>query len=514
MCVTGMLAACSSNPLAQAGGPEAAQASQLVATPARDPGSAAGCQAPPAKSTPQASADKAVRLQAALDEVRSETFFGPVGFFKPADPQAAFDEAWTLVAKAKALDAAKQSKAPVPDASKPDPVEQVLLPLLPWASQTGLKPDAQLQQRLLTIVNDARGLIDDITHSKAEQNGLNALLPPGAKPPELITARAGSNVPLKAIEITKTRDVFGKLTDLASFRAFHLLALLSAAQIHETLNGKEAVSVEALETQVRLFNVARYLSAYFDAYFRGGQFIQFNVDESAFVSALSSNIAGKIQTGMTAAQIQKLIQPSFDDLCKSVSTKSGACGPQLGSTAFVTRSGLSVQFAGISYTLSDKSGVGLSHSYPQVSQFGPQMLRIFVEAIFDANGQHLKGAPNSTACQPAQALFNPSTECLNASAPADDKLNQIDMLASGAEALATTGTGVLVRGYAMASTNNELLAQMLETLAGVNARKITEKVLYLTSYGAACPIVPVSVRVDTGHSGEGKPAPATTTAAQ
>jgi hypothetical protein len=139
--------------------------------------------------------------------------------------------------------------------------------------------------------------------------------------------------------------------------------------------------------------------------------------------------------------------------------------------------------------------------------------RVFVEAIFDANEQHLKGESNSTA-RHANGLFYPETECLAANAVADDKLNQMDMLATGAKALATTGTGVLVRGFAMALSNDELAAQVLETLAGVNARKVTEKVLFLTGYGNSCSIMPVSVRVDTGHTGGSNATPTATTAAE
>ncbi|WP_459908441.1 hypothetical protein [Caballeronia sp. HLA56] len=500
----------------------------LVATPAQNPDADPGCSASDAPvkiasaASPVATSAAAARLQSAFATVREETWFGPIGRIELVSFKAEFDEAWLLVVKAKAQKtgraaqvagpaqgvqkdiAVPQGQVDVPLAMRPDEVEGMLLDKLPWASETGIKPDEQLQKRLATLVRRARMIVDEISIASTARADLNTLLPtrekPATQPGEFKpTATAGSKVPLKTFTTAGKGDLFGKLTDLASFRAFHLMALLSAAHIHEMLRGTDNIDQHALETQVRLFNVARYLSAYFDAYFRGGQFIQFDIDETSFVTSLSGSIAGKVKTGMSAGDIQKLISPAFDDLCKSVSTKSGACGPRLGSSAFVTRAGLSVQFAGISYAFADKGGVGLTHSYPQLSQFGPQMIRVFVEAIFDANGRHLKGAPNSTACQASQKLFDAS-ECLIATDPADEKLQQIDMLASGTEALATTGTGVLVRGFAMASSNNELIAQMLETLAGVNARKITERVLFLTSYGAACPIRPVSVRVDNGHT--------------
>jgi len=90
------------------------------------------------------------------------------------------------------------------------------------------------------------------------------------------------------------------------------------------------------------------------------------------------------------------------------------------------------------------------------------MIRVFVDALFDANGPHPPGVPNSTACDPGNNLFK-SDEWVTAGTPDDLRRQQIDMISAGAEALSSSETGVIIRGAGWAS--------LLETLVGVNARK-------------------------------------------
>lgn len=240
--------------------------------------------------------------------------------------------------------------------------------------------------------------------------------------------------------------LFSDLQTIEALRTFHFMTLLSAVQLHTMMTSGGPVDDTQVKTEIRIFNWARFLSTYFDAYFRGGHFL------------------------------------AITDNGKDVTT--------LGSDSFVSRAGLSVQFSGIDSVLTaNASKVSLHHSYPTVAQFGPQLVRVFVEAVFDANGLSPMAVSNSTAC--TEGLFT-ADECIT-SAPADkvaaDSIAQFDMLASASEALATAATGAILRGINAVAMNNEAVAQVLETFVGVNARKITEKLAYMTSLqgNSICP---------------------------
>lgn len=467
------------------GSATAAGAANLIATPSKTPGTVAGCTVQ-ITATGEQGGDAATKLVNSLQRVRNQTFFGDLALSAPPTPAAEFDEAWQLVEKAKASKAAKGGALDA--AMQPDPTENILLALLPWAADTGAKPDDQQHETISNIAARARTLIGEVGGKPAT---LNQLLPPEAKPADTATARGGAGVTVKSFS-PKDRSVFEKLTDLASFRAFHLLALMSAAHVHELANDPHTDAAQ-LDAEVRIFNIARYLSAYFDAYFRGGQFVQTSFDQQAFAASLSTRLAQRLKTsGLTAAQIQPVLLKELGKVC----TSPDCASLQKGQTSFVTRAGLSVQFSGVTFAV----GGGVSHTYPQVSQFGPQMIRVLVEAVYDANGQHPLGMPNSTACQPDQNLFDVKTECLAPNTAPDETLTQIDMLASASEALSQTATGALIRGLSYAALNNEAVAQMLETLAGVNARKITEKVLYIASNRGTCPLAPVALSINSTTS--------------
>ena len=250
--------------------------------------------------------------------------------------------------------------------------------------------------------------------------------------------------------------LFSDLQTLDALRMFHFMTLLSAVRLHVMITSGQPVDDTTLKSEIRIFNWARFLSTYFDAYFRGGHFL--------------------------------------------ASTDNGKTTTTLGSDSFVSRSGLSVQFSGVDYALTaNTSKVSLHHSYPVVAQFGPQMVRVFVEAIFDANGLSPMAVSNSTAC--TEGLFT-ADECITSADKDKDVANaiaQLDMLASANEALATAATGAILRGLNAAALNNEAVAEVLETFVGVNARKITEKVAYMTSLqgNAICPAraVPAPLKI-------------------
>ncbi|WP_321917442.1 MULTISPECIES: hypothetical protein [Paraburkholderia] len=496
------------------------------------------------------------RLQSSLDRVRAEPIFHSVAIPAPDELNGLVTEASRIVEIARTQAAATLAKtqtaaanAGKPDAADntvkppitatgnppepPDEVENVLLTLLPWAGT--IDP---IQADAAAYAHQAGGVLQ---FASLKAKGMNALLPNAQQAANTASNQQKGSRIIASFDVVEHREKFRDLTTLASFRAFHLLALLSAAHLHKLLTTNPAIEDDKLDTEVRVFNVARFLSAYFDAYFRGGQFLQVSFDEKDFVATLATRIKQQLPKpgnasptaeaiaawlqpafdqpdeqsfvrslasdfhnnlpasgigSLTVVQIQALLQPAFDNLCKQAGHTSSTClSTPMGKSAFVTRAGLSVQFSGVSFAIGGKDSIGISHTYPQVANFGPQLIRVFVEALFDANGPHPPAVPNSTACDPANNLFR-GDECVTAGTPADLRRQQIDMISAGAEALSSSETGVIIRGAGWASLNNELVASLLETLVGVNARKISEKVLYSVSEKLECPLTTAGLHVD------------------
>lgn len=489
------------------------------------------------------------RLQSSLDRVRAEKLFHTIAIPQPASLDALATEATHMVdiARTQAAEALAMTQttaaktgntvhlpitatgAPPPP---PDSIENALLKLLPWAGT--MDP---IQEDAVAYASQAGSVLQ---YASEKVQNMNALLPHAQQAANTASDKKTVDEPIASFDALEHRKVFHNLTRLASFRAFHLLALLSAAHLHTLLTTQPVVQDTELDEEVRVFNVARFLSAYFDAYFRGGQFLQVSFDQKDFVATLATRIKRQLPkpgkasptteeiaallqpefdrpdekifvrslaadfqknlpasgTGsLSTAQIQSLLQPAFDNLCKQAGYTSSTClSTPMGTAAFVTRAGLSVQFSGVSLAIGSKDSIGISHTYPQVASFGPQLIRVFVEALFDANGPHPPAVPNSTACDPGNNLFK-GDECVTAGTPDDLRRQQIDMISAGAEALSSSETGVIIRGAGWASLNNELVASLLETLVGVNARKISEKVLYSVSERLECPLTTAALHV-------------------
>jgi len=352
---------------------------------------------------------------------------------------------------------------PFPVVKDADDIENVLLTLLPdWVGEPdvslpGLQATARSVAQQATNGATAPTLPDEATNAlTAGLSALQLAADKGKPLNTLVSAAgkrpAGDSAQSVRFDRSDHKSLFAELQSIEAFRTFHFLTLVSAARLDYMLNQAQQQRPpsltndefkKSLATELRIFNWSRFLSTYFDAYFRGGHFLQVTDGKNTVVAA--------------------------------------------GSTGFVTRAGLSVQFSGVDYALNDESGkLSLHHTYPQVTQFGPQLVRVFMEGIFDANGLSPKGVANSTAC--SAKLFD-SSDCLTtvdnssktSSAAKDESVTQdIDAISSASESLSTAATGAIIRGVNVVALNNEAVAQVLETLVGVTSRKISEKLLYLT----------------------------------
>lgn len=149
---------------------------------------------------------------------------------------------------------------------------------------------------------------------------------------------------------------------------------------------------------------------------------------------------------------------------------------------FVSRSGLKLKFPGIpNLSLEDKpipkdSSKNLdSPSSVDFTQVGTDIVRVFLEALRDASlekDNRLPGVADSTGVI-ADILIEVSA-APQWNVPTKD-FAKIESRASQAEGMMATAVGKVARGGSWGSLNNEAVAKVAETVAGVEARYTVER---------------------------------------
>lgn len=273
---------------------------------------------------------------------------------------------------------------------------------------------------------------------------------------------------------------------------------LYEAQTGKLLRSFASDNAQGVAEAKPIFDIARYLVAYESAYFRNGHVVAVSFDAHDAAKKLVSALPSDVQTalGDKKQTLIDAIGAKLHAVCvgkKDDQKLTCLVAGSLGATSFVSRSGQSIQFSGVSVSVGEKGELRPNFEYPKVATFGPQVLRVFVEAIFDAPAPHMYAVATSTAC--TEGLYSPS-ECLsdsianapfsNGSTPTKsdstgrtltnaDVVSRIDGDAASADAFATSVTGLAIRGANIAALNNEALADSVQALAGVTLRKTVEK---------------------------------------
>ncbi|ANB74927.1 hypothetical protein AYM40_20980 [Paraburkholderia phytofirmans OLGA172] len=246
------------------------------------------------------------------------------------------------------------------------------------------------------------------------------------------------------------------------------------------------------DSEKPIFNAARFLIAYETAYFRNGHVVAVSVDTQAAATKIVSELPKDIQTELGAgkATLTTSIASKLQEICqtKPADAKS-AClvTGSLGATSFVSRSGQSVQFSGVTVSVGEKGELKPNFEYPKVATFAPQIVKVFVEAVFDGAGPTVPAVATSTAC--TQHLYSGS-DCLAGDSahalPDSGKppttmaiVDRIDTDAASADAFATSMTGLAIRGANIAALNNEAVADSIAAFAGVTMRKTVEKIEWI-----------------------------------
>lgn len=278
-------------------------------------------------------------------------------------------------------------------------------------------------------------------------------------------------------------ELLSQIEKTLALGGYDTLTFASYNNLTELLQNPTPEINRELIQQAQEFNTARFLSTYFRAYFRSGHLLQVSLNTDDLTKKISENIQNSLKDDVQLNEDQKerlskSIKEHLQKTCRE-SKESGAdaciLSRPLGDDSFVTRAGLSVQFAGISISLADGGKLAPTFTYPQSTEFSPQLVRVAMEAVFDSQGLIVPASSSSTACK--KKLY-PEESCLSEDEAQAEKIKKLDMYASQAEATVTAAAAKAIRGLSWAALNNEAVAKSLETMAGVSARKIVEKALW------------------------------------
>lgn len=284
-------------------------------------------------------------------------------------------------------------------------------------------------------------------------------------------------------------------------------------------------------------NAANYIVTYMKAYARGGNFYQIILKNNDIKNTVSNKIKtvleekGKENTEKLSEKLQNLVtdrnlKQTIDKIVKEMS-KNGreivsetfnekfgvfldsickknedvkseeACmlSKKLGDQAFVTRYGMSVQFAGISVLIGKDGEHLLAIETPESTEFGPEIARVFTEAIMDSHGVIVPAVMNSTACK--EGLLKKNRHCLGADDENFQDILKIDELAAKVEAPLTASAAKVLRGLSWGGLNNDALANSLATLVGVTGRKLATKGVYYIYIETGGCLPPVGIDMHT-----------------
>lgn len=229
-----------------------------------------------------------------------------------------------------------------------------------------------------------------------------------------------------------------------------------------------------------------FLKIYFKAYFRGGRIFETELKTDQLTAEAVKSV--KSEVTLTKDQEDKLttlLKARFEGICKSSGDSGCILFGGLGKESLVTRSGETIQFKGISLALGWESKFQTNWEYPKSAEFAPQVVRVLIEALFDARESgRVPAVSTSTVC--AKSLYA-GAFCFKGDDPRKEKLTDVDEKASRADSLASMATGQLIRGASIAALNNEALARSIENAAGATARKVVERVVWARVEAPQCP---------------------------
>lgn len=253
--------------------------------------------------------------------------------------------------------------------------------------------------------------------------------------------------------------------------------------------------------------VGQFVRSYFKAYFRAGHIFQGQLQTSNMASSVVDAVITKLGAAKPSATDEATlvsdVQAKLQSLCKSTNGTDCLFTSPIGPTQFFSRSGATYGFQGVTLTVGYTNGLQATWDYPKAADFGPQMVRVLIEAVFDSKRPFVPAVATSTACDsnfnlPYAAEGGPlktSYYCLTSDltskvALLQDAVSAVDEKAGRADSATGLATGVVVRSFGVVALNNEAAASTIENLTAVIARKVTERAAWRQTIANAC--VPAS----------------------
>lgn len=292
-----------------------------------------------------------------------------------------------------------------------------------------------------------------------------------------------------ATEIKDKREELAKINELlksmkvpnskdprdASEQHLRMRASQLTSQIKQTRKTAEVVDVTAYQ--------ALLMNAYLRAYFRNGKFISLDLDPADLQTSIANSLEKQLKISKKLAEATaKKILPKVIGKQPSSDGKYHLIG-KIDDGGFITRGGAKYQFPAVAVNLDITSNQPLKASKVDFSQVGADVIRIFIEAFGDGMAA-VPADALSTACQlTEEGVRAPKLspiQCYKAGMDnvSKDDFASINSDASKAETVVGTAVGESVRGISWLSLNNDALAKIFATSAGVIARKTTEKVMW------------------------------------
>ena len=237
--------------------------------------------------------------------------------------------------------------------------------------------------------------------------------------------------------------------------------------------------------------IGQYLSAYFE----NGKFVSLTIDPSKAEATAESELQQKL--GFSADQAKASVGDVLKQLTRSDVGSDGLYHviTAKGDAGFVTRGGDKYSFPAISITLTPGAGRPVDVTKVDFGSVGADLIRVYLEAVGDTWAR-LPGVPQATGVT-TRLLRSYGTDAAVKEQLDETQFMKVNSLASRAETAAAAGTGQLIRGLGWVSLNNESLAKIIETAAGVAVRKGSEKVAWCIE---ACGSVVAQAEFDGGKT--------------
>ena len=236
-------------------------------------------------------------------------------------------------------------------------------------------------------------------------------------------------------------------------------------------------------------NIAKYVQAYFAAYFRSGKVFQTKLKVDEFSAAAGKAAAGKFKlSDADKKSLSDVIKGELEKTCRENGDTGCLLTAALGKDAFVSRSGATIQFQGVTLALGYQGHFQAGWDYPKSAEFAPQMVRVLMEAAFDAREPHVPAVATATACvaklYESEACLTEETE--KANPDLKSAVQELDEKAARADSISGVVTATLIRSFWVAALNNEAAARSVENLTAVVSRKLTERTLWRQSVESNC----------------------------